>query len=303
MKKAITILIIIVVVAVAAYYIFQGKSEDTLEVNEETLLEEEENNVEEEAMVEVVEDTTKSVIGASVEGRNITAYHYGEGDTELLFVGGTHGGYSWNTALVAFDLMDHLEANPDAIPANLKVTVIPVLNPDGLNKVVGTPDRFTVDDVPSSQAATIPGRFNANEVDLNRNFDCDWKAEGTWQSRKVSGGTAPFSEPESKALRDYVESKDIAGAVVWYSSAGGVYASNCHGGTMPETLTLTNIYADASGYSANEEFDFYAITGDMVNWLANREIPAISVLLSKANDVEFEQNLAGIKALFEHYSE
>jgi murein tripeptide amidase MpaA len=65
----------------------------------------------------------------------ITAYHYGTGDKEILFVGGIHGGYEWNTALVAYQLMDYLKANPNVIPKNVKVTVIPVLNPDGLIKL------------------------------------------------------------------------------------------------------------------------------------------------------------------------
>src|SRR3989344_2260678 len=69
------------------------------------------------------ENEPQSVLGKSVEGRDITAYHFGSGDKELLFVGGMHGGHSWNTALVAYELMDYLEANPNGIPANVKVTV------------------------------------------------------------------------------------------------------------------------------------------------------------------------------------
>jgi hypothetical protein len=239
-------------------------------------------------------------IGTSVEGRAIEAYHFGEGDTELLFVGGIHGGYSWNTALLGFELVDYLQANPAEIPANVSVTVIPVLNPDGLNTIVGTAGRFEAADVPSGP--TVAGRFNANEVDLNRNFDCEWESEGTWQSRTVSGGSAAFSEPEAAAVRAYVESNRPAAAVVYYSAAGGVFASSCSDEVLPETLELTNEYADASGYRAYESFDFYAITGDMVNWLAKQNIPAISVLLTNHTDIEWQDNLAGIKALFAHYA-
>jgi murein tripeptide amidase MpaA len=97
-------------------------------------------------------------IGTSVGGRPITAYHYGTGTTELLFVGGIHGGYEWNTVLVAYQLMNYLAANPTVIPANIKVTVIPVLNPDGLNQVVGTTTgNFTAADVSTSQATVISG--------------------------------------------------------------------------------------------------------------------------------------------------
>ncbi len=244
---------------------------------------------------------SEPVIGKSVEGREITAYHYGDGDTKILFVGGIHGGYSWNTVLVAYEMMDYLEANPGVIPGNIEVTVIPVLNPDGLNKVVGIAGRFTKADVPLSQDVRISGRFNANNVDLSRNFDCDWQSAGIWQKTTVSGGSEVFSEPESLAFRNYIEAQNPAVVVVWYSAAGGVFASSCHDGILPETLTIRNIYAKASGYQAYDDFNFYEITGDMVDWLAKKKIPAISVLLSTHDDVEWDKNRAGIEALLLHY--
>jgi hypothetical protein len=90
--------------------------------------------------------------------------------------------------------------------------------------------------------------------------------------------------------------------VVWYSAAGGVFASNCHNGVMPETLAITNVFAAASGYQAYKEFNFYTITGDMVNWLAKKNIPGISVLLTTHEDVEWSKNRAGIEALLEYYA-
>lgn len=244
-----------------------------------------------------------SVIGKSVEGRDITAYHYGSGDEEILFIGGVHGGYSWNAALVAYEAMDYFEANPEIIPEQVKVTVIPVLNPDGLAKVLATSTgKFAPADVNPSQTAQVAGRFNGNEVDLNRNFDCDWQAEGKWQSKTVSGGSEAFSEPESQAIRNYVETYKPRAVVAWYSAAGGVFTSSCHNGVLPETLTLTNAYAKASGYPAHENFDFYKITGDMINWLAKKEIPAISVLLTNHTSIDWAKNQAGIKAILNYYA-
>ena len=56
------------------------------------------------------------------------------------------------------------------------------------------------------------------------------------------------------------------------------------------------------GYRAYEDFDFYEITGDMVNWLAKIKVPAISVLLANHQDTEWTKNQAGIKALLEYYA-
>lgn len=251
----------------------------------------------------VEENPSETVIGSSIENRDIVAYHYGTGDKELLFIGGIHGGYEWNTALVAFEMKEYLDENPEKVPEGYKVTIIPVLNPDGLHKVVGTDGMFKAGDVTTSLSASIPGRFNGNNVDLNRNFDCDWKSEGTWQNTKVSGGASAFSEPESKAIRDYTRAHNIAGAVVWYSAAGGVFASNCHDGVSTQTQALTDAYAKASGYKAYKDFNFYEITGDMVNWFAKEDIPAISVLLTSHTDVEWDKNRAGIDAFLNHFAE
>lgn len=247
-------------------------------------------------------DKTRTIIGTSVEKRDITAYHYGTGTKELLFVGSIHGGYEWNTALVAYELMDYLTANPAFVPSNLKITVIPVLNPDGLYKVVGTTGRFTRADVTTSKETEIAGRFNAHGVDLSRNFDCDWQPKGVWQQTAVSGGNAVFSEPESQAFKSYIETANPAAVVVWYSSAGGVFSSSCDNGVLPDTRAITNAYAAASGYKAYESFDFYKVTGDIVDWLAKKKIPAISVLLTTHQDTEWTKNLAGIKSLITYYN-
>src|SRR3989344_1159616 len=245
----------------------------------------------------------KEVIGQSIDERDIAANHFGSGDKEILFIAGIHGGYEWNTVLVANQLIEYLKENQGAIPAGVKVTVIPTLNPDGLAKVTSDSVGFSAGDITASQAKQVEGRFNANTVDLNRNFDCDWKESGTWQNKTVSGGGSTFSEPESKALKAYVESHSITAAVVWYSSAGGVFSSNCHGGVLPETSVLTDLFAKASGYKAYDSFDFYAITGDAVNWLAKQKIPAISVLLTTHTDVEWDKNLKGVQAVLEHYAQ
>jgi hypothetical protein len=185
----------------------------------------------------------------------------------------------------------------------MRITVIPLLNPDGTEKVFDKDGRFTAADVTASLKESIPGRFNANNVDLNRNFDCDWKSEGVWQNTKVSGGSAAFSEPESKVIRDYVEAHKPTAVVAWYSAAGGVYASTCHNGILPDTTKIMNAYAKASGYPAHESFDYYEVTGDMVNWLAGEGIPSISVLMTDHTNVEWEKNKKGILALFELFAE
>lgn len=243
--------------------------------------------------------STHEVIGYSVEGRPLEAYRYGSGEDHLVFVGGIHGGYEWNSILLAYELMDHLTENLSSIPANMSVTVIPDANPDGTHKITGKTGRFTVADViPGDQSA---GRFNANGVDLNRNFGCKWQPEATWRGSPVSAGTSAFSEPEAKALRDFFLTTNPQGAVFFHSQANAVYASECEAGILPETLTLMTSYADATGYTPVSVFDAYPVTGDVEGWLASIGIPAITVELASHESVEWAKNRLGVEALLNYY--
>jgi predicted deacylase len=236
----------------------------------------------------------------SVQGRSIEAYTYGAGETSLVFVGGIHGGYEWNSVLLAYELMDHLAENPSVIPANISVTVIPNANPDGTFKITGKEGRFAVADVaPGDQSA---GRFNANGVDLNRNFACKWQSQATWRGNAVSAGSAAFSEPEAAALRDFLTQDMPAAAVFFHSQANAVYASECENGILPETLAVMTAYASAAGYPSVNSFDAYPVTGDVEGWLASIGIPAITVELSSHESIEWAKNRLGVEALFMRYA-
>lgn len=242
-----------------------------------------------------------SIIGQTVEDRNIDVYTYGNGPTRLLFVGGVHGGYEWNSVLLAYEFIDYLTKNPGAIPDNLTIAIIPSANPDGVFKVVGKTGRFTAAEVTSDTNVLASGRFNANGVDLNRNFDCKWQPKSTWQSKTVSAGTAAFSEPESRAIENFISNFRPNAAIFWHSQSNAVYASQCENGILPETLAIMNAYSEATGYPAVKTFDAYTTTGAADDWLASQNIPAITVELKSHNAIEWDRNLAGIKALFRFY--
>lgn len=242
------------------------------------------------------------IIGTSVEGRAIEAYTYGKGDTKLLFIGGIHGGYEWNSVLLSYQFIDYFEERAEMLPDNLMVAVIPSANPDGVYAVVKKEGRFTGMDIGKTVTTPGLGRFNAHDVDLNRNFDCKWKPESTWRNNTVSAGTKPFSEPETVALRDFILKYQPKAVIFWHSQSNAVYASECKKGILSETRSIMNTYAKASGYPAVETFDAYPITGDAEGWFASINIPAITVELSTHETVEWNRNLAGVKALIAHYS-
>ncbi|MDB5244243.1 MAG: hypothetical protein JWN18_113 [Parcubacteria group bacterium] len=240
-----------------------------------------------------------SVIGFSVEHRTIDSYTYGTGPTRIAFIGGIHGGLEWNSVILSYQLMDYLKAHPETVPASLSVTVIPDVNPDGVHKALGTEGRFAVKDVPAG--ALDAGRFNAHGVDLNRNFNCRWVATSTWKGETHSAGTAAFSEPEAQAIRNFVATSSPKAVIFFHSQAGAVYASECGKGVLPQTIDIMNTYARAAGYLAIKTFDAYPTPGDSEGWLASIGIPAITVELTTHDVVEWEKNLAGVKAVIQYY--
>lgn len=257
-----------------------------------------------------VSQVVTQMIGQSVEGHDIVATSF-LGDSvasvaaarqHLLFVGGIHGGYEWNSVLLAERFLQYFTENPDAIPSGVAVSIIPNLNPDAVTRLVGRPSGFTEMDVLVSSVAAETVRFNANDVDLNRNFDCKWAPESSWRGQTVSAGTAAFSEPEAQALRNFVLDTEPDMVAFWHSAAGNVYASECEDGVLPETLTVMNAYAEAAGYGAVPVFDAYPITGDAEGWLASIGIPAVTVELTSHDDIEWEENLRGVEALMTHYA-
>jgi hypothetical protein len=257
-----------------------------------------------EPLDELLEAEPVVTIGESINGNQIQAHRFGNGETDVLLVGGVHGGYAWNTSALAYQLIDYYEEQPARVPESVTLHIIPALNPDGLTETLGGYDETVVLSAGTvSEASRVAGRFNTADVDLNRNFACNWQPESTWQNRTVSGGSAAFSEPEAVALRDYVNQIDPEAAIVWFAAEGTVYPSACNGEPSAASTALAATFAGPADYDTDPVFDAYAITGDMVNWMARESIPAISVLLSGFESTEFDRNLAGIEAVLDTYAE
>ena len=313
MKNILITIVVVAMAGVAAFIWYHSSGpasgQDTVldediiepvspEEDVEVILEDEAISEPEETEQPETERPPVETIGVSAGGYDIVAHHFGTGDETVLFVGGIHGGYAYNTSLLAYELIDHLESNPALVPDNLTVSIIPILNPDGIVRITGTSGRFERSDVSGTEADRVASRFNANNVDLNRNFDCQWQAEGTWRNQAVSGGSAPFSEPESRAIQGIIQAQLPTAVIAWYAAAGEVFASACGDATvLPQTTALSELYATASGYSVQSSFEYYTITGDMMDWLASNEIPAISVLLNDRENTEWSRNRTAIEAL------
>jgi len=254
-----------------------------------------------EVVKEEVENPKQAVIGISVEGRKIESYTFGTGDTNILLVGGIHGGYEWNSVMLAYQFIDYYTANPISVPESITLTIVPTANPDGLFEVTKKEGRFAVADTKNEDTSTGLGRFNTNKVDLNRNFACKWQPKSSWKGNIVSAGTEAFSEPESKAIKSVVATLNPVAVIFFHSQAGAIYASECENGILPMTRKIMNTYSLASGYKTVDVFDSYQVTGDAEGWLASIGIPAITVELETHETIQWEKNFAGVKALLDYF--
>lgn len=236
---------------------------------------------------------SSAIISESVQGRAITVHQLNSGPRHVLVVGGIHGGYEWNSILLAYEILDYFTANSGLIPPEITLHIIPSANPDGQFLVTQREQRFSAADV---AADTVDGRFNANGVDLNRNWDCRWSPSALWRDTVVDGGSAPFSEPESVALRDYFLLYKPEVVIFLHSAANGVFASGCPD-THGPSFELATVYGQAAGYPVYESFSAYPITGDAGDWLTLQGIPSFTVELRNHSATDWAQNRAGLLAL------
>lgn len=197
-----------------------------------------------------------------------------------MLVGGIHGGYEFNTVRLMSRTIEYLAEDPSMVPPEITLYVIPNMNPDG-----------------SMRGPNVErGRPNARGVDLNRNWDHAWQAQGWHGTRKVSAGSMPFSEPETVAVRDFIVKHDISAAVFYHSAFGAVF--NGHGIADTQTVELAAVMARATGYlHLPDGIPNQLTTGNAIDHLTSTAgVTAVEVELRTRNDIEWLPNLAGIRA-------
>jgi hypothetical protein len=79
-----------------------------------------------------------------------------------------------------------------------------------------------------------------------------------------------------------------------HSAAGNVFPAFCE---HAPSIELAQTYATGAGYRYTRFWDAYTITGGMHDWAASLGIAAIVPELLTGTEPEFEQNLAGVRAV------
>lgn len=181
------------------------------------------------------------VVGHSALGAPIKALAMGglggTSEERVLVFGCIHGTECAGTVVVA-------ALHERGFPPVNDVLSVPNLNPDGRAK---------------------HSRLNSRGVDLNRNFDADWRLEGIPGDPEYSG-PRPFSEPETRLARRLIKRlhPDI---IIWF-----------HQQAEPLVRAWGPSVPDAREYAAHAQLRFRRmpwIPGTAPNW-QNHAFPGMS---------------------------
>ena len=191
-------------------------------------------------------------IGYSVQNRAIWAMRVTdnpqieEHEPEIRLPANMHGDEHIGTEITLYFLR-HLLTNYatdsmiQALVNGNEIWVLPTINPDG--KVANT-------------------RRNANNVDLNRDYGYFWDSWG--------GSPGPSSQIENKVMMQHLAENDIALEYNFHSAAQYVnYPWDYHYADPPDSahiIALSQIYADSSGLTVTNGYDWYQVTGGLQDY-------------------------------------
>lgn len=164
------------------------------------------------------------VLGESLEGRRIYALKISdnvereEAQAQVLILG-CHHAREWISVEVPFlwgkYLAENYASNPEVkrLVDRSEVWIVPLVNPDGLEYTIHAYRYWR-----KNRRDNGGGRFG---VDLNRNYEYKWGLDAVGSSADPSSaiyrGAAPFSEPETRAVRDLFLKKDFRALVSYHS--------------------------------------------------------------------------------------
>ncbi|CAH2241667.1 jg26967 [Pararge aegeria aegeria] len=174
---------------------------------------------------------TSVVMGKSFENRDIKGIiirYRPRINGTAPFIGmleGTLHAREWiTTATITWIIKEFLTSrNQDvrALAENIEWHIFPVVNPDGYVYTFTTNRMWrknrSTNNFTSCETSGVSDDMS-NGVDLNRNFDFVWMSAGASNNPCTNSfaGPVPFSEPESRAIANYVISLNVQGKMIYY---------------------------------------------------------------------------------------
>ncbi len=232
-------------------------------------------------------------IGLTVEGRDIWAVkvsdnpNVDEDEPEVLFTAGIHA-REVVTPEVLLGFLNYLATHYLSDPSlhelinNREVWLIPVINPDGYyyNQVTD-PDGGGL--WRKNRRDNGDGTFG---VDLNRNFGYMWGHDDFGSSPYAEDatyrGTGPFSEPETQAIRDFVQAHNFVFTIHYHSNIGKIFWPWGYTSETTEDEELYSVIVDSlsllSDYEPMRINQWANNNGSSIDWDYGEQIAKNKIL-------------------------
>lgn len=260
-------------------------------------------------------------IGKSVMGKELYSIQLGTGPGKLICVGAHHS-LEWLTSVLLMSFADaYAHAYQTETPlegidttslfSRCSITLIPMLNPDGIELVAG---RLLPDNPYYQEALQLNGgrtdfgsvwQSNIRGVDLNHNYDAAWyegkqleEVERIGPGPTRFAGPYPESEPESHAMADFTREL-LPDVVIAYHSQGEEIYYDFRGHIPPGGAKLAEEMAALSGYRLSQPEGFAGF-GGYKDWFIDaidRPGYTIEIGLGK-NPIGFDQLNGAVTANF-----
>ncbi|BES87638.1 unnamed protein product [Nesidiocoris tenuis] len=159
-------------------------------------------------------------VGKSAEGRPIKYIVISSGNPgakRFWIDGGIHA-REWISPATVTYIISELVENRDSykdFASDIDFYVVPVINPDGYE--------YTRSSQRLWRKNRSKGNYFCPGVDLNRNWGYNWGGLGTSNEncREIYRGTGPFSEPETRAVSNFIlQNKDNMKGFITFHSYG-----------------------------------------------------------------------------------
>ena len=203
-------------------------------------------------------------MGYSVLGKPLYWLSIGNGSREV-FYNASHHANEWITTPL---LMKYLEnyARAYAFGGNIggrsaaelyrrtTLYLAPLVNPDGVDIAVNGIDitnpyhRKLISKVGIHSFNKV-WQANVNGVDINHNYDAHWQVVKEYPSPGGYAGPYSESEPETKAIVDFVREEDFDILIAFHSQGGEIYY-DFDGSMGKESERIVREMAQHSGYRA-----------------------------------------------------
>jgi g-D-glutamyl-meso-diaminopimelate peptidase len=219
------------------------------------------------------------IIGKSHLGQEIFAVNkiYDKPSKWVLLTGGIHGREN-----LSCDFLCHFIKKLATISQqNFNFSFVPLVNPDGAGIALGELCNKKIAKLNKGQDIALY-KANARGVDLNNNFDALWQEKYTGKQKPSSQGyygKKPFSENETKALKNWTEKLDLFLCLSYHLKGEEIYYDFFQTGkNYLRDSEIAKIFASSTGYKIKPSQ--YSSSGGFKDWCVSKlKIPALTIEL------------------------